>query len=332
MDYIALPEAAPRPLHFFLAMEEFIAGEVAPRCSGGEAFFMWQVDPTVIIGRNQMLECEVDTAFCRRGIDIVRRKSGGGCVFADRNNIMFSYVTPAPRVQTAFDSYNRRVTDMLRLLGIDAGYNSRNDILIGGRKVAGNAFYRTRGHSIVHGTMLYDADLDSMTRALTPAAEKLRSKGVESVRSRVTTVRSHRPDISLDEFKAHARRTLCGESTLTLTEADVAAIERLAEHYLSPGWLTGNNPRGTLLAEARIEGAGQFRVAGELESGRIRSLDLKGDFLITGDIGRDILEPLAGCEFSPEAVGAALAGRDLSETIAGLTADAFTALLFGQPS
>ena len=139
MIYASLPElpgGKPRPLPFYLAMEEHLARNYP----GGEYFFMWQVEPTVIFGRCQNPFAEVNLDFCRReGIQTYRRKSGGGCVFADMNNIMFSHITTSEEVTSTFGRYCRMVADTLRALGLDATTTGRNDILIGDRKVRGTA-------------------------------------------------------------------------------------------------------------------------------------------------------------------------------------------------
>ena len=165
MIYASLPDSPggiARPLPFHLAMEEHLARNYPD----GEYFFMWQVEPTVIFGRCQNPFAEVNLDFCRReGIQTYRRKSGGGCIYADMNNIMFSHVTTSGEVTTTFSRYCRMVADTLRLLGLGAATTGRNDVVIGDRKVSGNAFYHLHGRSIVHGTMLYDADPARMSQA-----------------------------------------------------------------------------------------------------------------------------------------------------------------------
>lgn len=326
MKYLQLIDPAPRKLPFYLAMEEFAARNYSDE---DELFFMWQVDPTVIFGRNQMVESELDIDYCRtNNIEFYRRKSGGGCVFADRNNIMFSYITTTPKVATAFEAYTRRVTDMLRQLGLDANDNSRNDIMIGDRKVAGNAFYRTDGRSIVHGTMLYDTDMTHMTRALTPSKEKLRTKGVKSVRSRVTTIVEHLPQLSLADFKHHARWSLCGADTIKIGPDEVAGIAEIERQYYTDKWIFGNNPRGRVVARRRVEGAGEFTVTAELCNSKVRDIDIVGDFFITGDLERDLVAPLLNRPFSRESFTDALSGTDLTSVIAGLTTTDFIDMVF----
>ena len=313
MIYVELPEEKNRRLPFYLAMEEYVAREFPAQ----EYFFIWQVEPTVIFGRNQLVESEVDVAFCKaNGIQFYRRKSGGGCVFADRSNLMLSYITPDTNVNFTFNRYMLMVEDALQRLGVEAKTTGRNDILVDGKKVSGNAFYKLPGRSIVHGTMLYDTNLEYMVNATTPSDAKLRSKGVESVRQHVTTLNKH-ISISIDELKSHLKAVLC-DSAVVLTAADVAAIEEMEQEYLSDAFIYGNNPAATLLKEERIEGVGEFRVSLEVKSGRIRSVSLSGDFFIIGDIDSMLLARLRGVERTAQAIEEALSGVDVPSVIMNL--------------
>lgn len=183
------------------------------RTSAEECFFTWVVPPTVICGRNQVIENEVNMEYCRKeGIQVVRRKSGGGCVYADEGNIMLSYIAPAVDTAPAtFSFYLSRVVYALALLGISAEATVRNDILVDGRKVSGNAFYYANGmggrHSIVHGTLLHSTDLRRMEQAITPPVWKLEAKGVKSVRQRVLNI-AELSDISLPDLRSHLIKTL----------------------------------------------------------------------------------------------------------------------------
>ena len=313
MIYVELPEEKNRRLPFYLAMEEYVAREFPAQ----EYFFIWQVEPTVIFGRNQLVESEVDVAFCKaNGIQFYRRKSGGGCVFADLSNLMLSYITPDTNVNFTFNRYMLMVEDALQRLGVDARTTGRNDILVDEKKVSGNAFYKLPGRSIVHGTMLHDTNLEYMVNATTPSDAKLRSKGVESVRQHVTTLNKH-ISISIDELKSHLKTVLC-DSTVVLTTADVAAIEEMEQEYLSDAFIYGNNPAATLVREERIEGVGEFRVSLELKAGRIRSVSLSGDFFIIGDIDSMLLSRLRGVERTTHAIAEALAGVDVPSVIMNL--------------
>lgn len=321
MIHALLPDDAVRPLPFYLAMEEYLADR-----DNRDWFFMWQVEPTVIIGRNQHILTEVNLDYCRaHGIDVVRRRSGGGCVYADMNNVMFSHVTTSDAVTTTFARYTGMVASMLRSLGIDACAGGRNDVLIDGRKVSGNAFYHRRGRAIVHGTMLYDTDIDAMLHAITPSTVKLTSKGVESVRSRVINL-SEVTDMDLERFKSEAARLLCDDE-VTLTSADVVAIERIAERYRDPAWLYGNSPSASTRRRRRVEGVGELEVAVTLGADRISRIDMSGDFFLLSDMDTALLDRLAGVPYNRADIAAALVGVDVSDVIAGLDTDTFIELI-----
>ena len=228
MKYISLPTSEVRRLSFYLAMEEFVARHIdEPDC-----FFMWQVEPSVIFGRNQVLENEVNVAYCREhGIKLYRRKSGGGCVYADKDNLMLSYVTSEDHVNFAFNRFINMVLLVLRKLGIAATGTAHNDVMIGDRKVCGTACYHLEGRSIVHSTMLYDTNMEHMLNAITPGPEKLAQKGIQSVRQRITLLKDYTTLECVDDLKSMVRSTLCdGERLLTADE--VAAIETIEATYL----------------------------------------------------------------------------------------------------
>ncbi len=187
MKNIVLPDKNERSLAFYLAMEEYVAKHVE-----GEAVFVWRVAPTVIIGRNQDLEAEVNLDYCRNnGVKVVRRKSGGGCVYSDKGNMMISFISARGEVAAVFERYLDTFTACLRSLGLNAEKSGRNDILVEGRKVSGNAFHQLPDRSIVHGTLLYDTDFAALEEAIRPPVEKLRRHGVASVRQRVENLKTY---------------------------------------------------------------------------------------------------------------------------------------------
>lgn len=152
--------------------------------------FTWIVSPTVIYGRHQSAEVEVDTDYCREnGIAVVQRKSGGGCVYADQGNLMVSYVLPSAHSERAFAEFLQLIRDALAAKGLLAVTTEHNDILVDGRKVSGTACYTTPTGTIVHGTLLFDVNLDALTKAITPASDKLAKHGVASVRQRVVNIK-----------------------------------------------------------------------------------------------------------------------------------------------
>ena len=229
MKNVVLPEVKDRSLAFYLAMEEFMARE-----SEGEAFFVWRVNPTVIIGRNQDLEAEVNLEYCRdHGVEVVRRKSGGGCVYADMNNIMVSYVSRRGDVSEIFDRYLSAMTECLRSLGLPAEKSGRNDILVSGRKVSGNAFHMLPDRSIVHGTLLYSTDFDALETAIRPPVEKLQRHGVASVRQRVTNLSDHLDPSRIDSVEVLENYLIdyFTDGETVLTTDDVAQIRRIEDNY-----------------------------------------------------------------------------------------------------
>ena len=304
MKYILLPENGVRHLSFYLAMEEYVARHIHE----SDCFFMWQVEPSVIFGRNQLIENEVNIDYCREHhIRTYRRKSGGGCVYADMTNIMFSYITDDENVNFTFNRYINMVVLVLRKLGVEAWGGGRNDIMIGDRKVSGNAFYHVPGRSIVHGTMLYDTNMENMVGAITPTNAKLLSKGIDSVRQRIALLKDYVP-LSIEEFKDFVRTNLC-EGELLLTERDVAAIEEMEKEYLSDEFIYGKNPRYTLVRKRRVEGVGDLELRLELKNGIIKSANLMGDFFLVGDVDNRLLVPLRGVALERTALEATIPER-----------------------
>jgi lipoyltransferase/lipoate-protein ligase len=232
MKNVVLPDAVRRSLAFYLAMEEYVASAVED-----EAFFVWRVEPTVIYGRNQVLENEVNLEYCREhGVDIVRRKSGGGCVYSDLGNIMVSYVSRRGEVSEVFDRYMTSLCDALRALGVPAEKSGRNDILVEGRKVSGNAFHQLPDRSIVHGTLLYSTDLEALVEAIRPPVEKLQRHGVKSVRQRVMNLSEYvsamqdpAPELKSPESLEEYLVRYFTDGEIHLSEQDVVKILRFAQ-------------------------------------------------------------------------------------------------------
>lgn len=152
--------------------------------------FTWIVSPTVIYGRHQSAEVEVNEAYCREhGIAVVQRKSGGGCVYADEGNLMISFISPSTHSEQVFAQFLAMVAQALQAKGLPAVTTAHNDILVDGRKVSGCACFTAPTGTIVHGTLLYDVNLEAMLAAITPTTAKLAKHGVASVRQRVANLR-----------------------------------------------------------------------------------------------------------------------------------------------
>ncbi len=320
MIHLRLPIAEPQRLPFYLAMEEWAARTLPP----AEYFFAWRVRPTVICGRNQEMDKEVDMDYCRKaGIDVVRRRSGGGCVYADMDNFMFSYISPGDEITSTFAHYTTMIADVLCSLGLKASATGRNDILVDEKKVSGNAFYHLPGRCIAHGTMLYDFNPEAMRRAITPSRAKLESKSVKSVESRVTFLIASGLTMTHEQFEKYMVDSLC-DDTIELSDADIADIRLIEQSYYDPSFLyrKGEIPAetadGHIHRHAHVPGVGEmnFTIATD-EHSHISRIEVSGDFFLTGDPAV-ILGKLQGVPLTKSDIGNALAGTDPGLAIAGL--------------
>lgn len=344
MKHILLPEGcSDRRLVFYLSMEEYVAANLDHIAGeGGEAFFMWQVPPTVIFGRNQVMEAEVNTPYCReKGIQLYRRKSGGGCVYSDKGNIMLSFITPSTDVASTFERILEKLAAALRKAGLNAERSGRNDILVDGKKVSGNAYFLQPKSSIVHGTMLFNTDFEELVRAITPSEEKIRSKGVASVRQHVTNVLPYfekaegwsRELSDIEAYKNYLIGEFCttaegGIDSVSLTADDVREIEEIEKGYLDPAFLEGRNHCYSVSRKAKIEGIGEIIAELELDSGNIVKCHVAGDFFAVREgIDTELTRLLAGCPDKKEEIETRLAGADIAQFIPHLTPESIAEIL-----
>ncbi len=352
---VILPEG--KRLVFYLAAEEYVAAHREL----GEAIFFWKVPPTVIFGRNQVMSSEVNVEWCsENGVQMCRRKSGGGCVYSDLGNLMISYVSSGTEVGRVFGGYLEVLAGALRSLGVNAQVSGRNDVLIDGRKVSGNAFQLLGDRSIVHGTLLYDTDFAALEKAITPSRSKIQSKGVSSVRQRVTNLKpcleaawqdgnpnvnfimDHVGDESgslsicpvrdIDSLADYLAKQLC-ESVVALDEAAIAEISEIEKSYLDPGFIAGHENMSTSEVQHRsgmISGVGHVSLELTLTGGKISRVHLGGDYfaLKTPDeIDAALSAALSGSPLSRDEIHRALSAIDLSELIPDLTASSLTEIL-----
>lgn len=307
-----------------LALEEYVFTSM-PRDK--EYLILWQNDNAVIIGRHQNTLAEIDESYVQQqGIRVVRRMSGGGAVYHDLGNLNFSFIVDAAGSQVDLERFCLRIALALGELGLDARLDGRNDILAEGCKISGNAQYMKEGRVMHHGTLLFDSDLSVLSKALKPDPEKIRAKGVKSVRSRVANIRSLlKRDMTLQEFRDYLARHLLGGDGVRyeLTKADLDAVEAIrAARYGTWEWNYGASPRCDVQRSARIEGVGTVRAHMQLDRGRIADIAFTGDFFSTKE---------------PEGLSALLRGRPLTQEtlvavdpapyISGMTAEYLCQLL-----
>ena len=322
--YIDLPDGTPsRRAPFYLSMEEYIARQLPT----GTYLFSWILPPTVVMGRNQIAHQEFDLDFCQQHhIDVVRRKSGGGAIFADEHNVMWSLITPGGAVEPIFADYSRHIAAALETLGVQTEVSGRNDILIqGGGKVCGNAFYHLPQRNIVHGTMLYDTQAELMQGALKPDLKKLQEKGVKSVRSRISLLKDYL-SISLEEVCRRLRTQLCDRS-ICLTEKDVKAIENIAAGYDDPDYLYGHSAHSDVSCQGRIAGCGTLELHFELKGSLISGIAMHGDYFETSPAQEAFENAFIPCPFTRQALRQAVATHHPEQSIRGLSEEALVRLL-----
>jgi len=322
--FVELPASAEgKRAAFYLAAEEYVA-RVLPE---GNYLFTWVLSPTVVMGRNQVAADEINLAFCRsEGIDVARRKSGGGCIYADTGNIMVSLITGAGAVEPLFAEYASCVAGGLRQLGAGVEVSGRNDIVLSdGGKICGNAFYHLPKRNIVHGTMLYDTDLRLMTGALTPDAGKLRSSGVKSVRSRIGLLKD-KLDIGVEQLRAELRNILC-DRTIRLDEDDIQYIKAMETDYYDPEYLFGKAESTHFACSRRIEGCGKVELHFALKNNIIEKVGVHGDFFEQKSASEAFTEAFSGVSLTYGGIKEAITTWHPEISIRGLDAESLVAMI-----
>ncbi len=266
---------------FNLALEEYVFENLSIDYN---YFVLWQNAPTVVIGRHQNTFSEVDEAFVRQNnIRVVRRLSGGGAVYHDLGNLNFTFIQDAAGKEPDLALFCHPVAKAIRYLGANAEVNGRNDITVGGLKFSGNAQYVKNGRVMHHGTLLFDSQLEIAAKALQPDPEKIKAKGVASVRSRITNLKPLLPDgTTLESFREALLHALFENEQMeayTLSDADISAINTLKEsRYDTWAWNWGASPACDMTFSARVEGCGRIELRFRIEKGCITEASAYGDF------------------------------------------------------
>lgn len=278
MRYLKNPSTNP---YYNMAFDEYCL-ESLP--IDEPVFFLWQNRPAVIVGFNQEVNTEVNLDYLKEnGIDLVRRVTGGGAVYHDLENLNYTIVGRSEDLERDYPEYASLLAKALQTLGVPATLSGRNDILVEGRKVSGFAKRVCKNRLMVHGTLMYNVDVDVLTHVLNPSTTKLQSKGIASVRSRVANLCDYLPEIpDIQTFNQRLEEILSNNYTDTeyqLTETDLANIQRLTDKkFATWEWNYGRSPKATLVHSARLA-CGTVEIHLTLAENRIASCRFGGDFL-----------------------------------------------------
>lgn len=241
-------------------------------------FYLWQNAPSVIIGRNQSAYAEVNLPYLEaHGIALARRVTGGGAVYHDLGNLNYSIAGPVDKMEQAYDI----VALALQQLGVPALRSGRNDILVDGRKCSGYAKSLSRGRMMIHGTLMWDVDLEALTQALAVPGSKLEAAGVASVRSRVANLKAYLPGLpGVKAFQDALQALLAGEDgALALLPEQLEAVDKLAdEKFRSWDWVYGHSPATTFCTRRKFS-CGTVEAHFTLTHGVFSALRFSGDFI-----------------------------------------------------
>lgn len=287
--------------YFNLASEEYLIDHTE-----GEVMMLWRNAPSVIIGKNQNAYAEINEPFVRsRGIKVVRRLTGGGAVFHDLGNVNYTCIVPRESGQTLdFARFAMPVIEALRMLGVPAEFSGRNDITIEGKKVSGNAQCVRGGKMMHHGTLLFRSDMTDLAGALNVDPDKIKAKGIKSVRARVGNIGDYLEAYDVLSFKHYLENYFEGEKR-GFTEEEEKEIALLTERkYGTWEWNFGESKEFSVLKKKYFPfGLVAFRLSAD--GGVIRECDISGDFFGVSDVS----------ELAARLIGVRLESRSLREAI-----------------
>ena len=314
LEQLYIFEAPGTDPWYNLALEGYLLDHVKP---GQIILYLWQNQNTVVIGRNQnpWAECRV-SLLEQEGGRLARRLSGGGAVFHDIGNLNFTFLMPdedydLPRqlsvIQTA-----------CALLGIDAQPSGRNDLLVNGAKFSGNAFYHSQGKAYHHGTLLIHADMEKLSRYLSPPKVKLQAKGISSVRSRVVNLSALRPELTCQIMKdamieAFSQVYNLPSTPLSLPAEAEAQLQQEAARFGSWDWLYGKPLPFSLECEDKFPW-GYVQLQLQVESGLIQTARVYTDAM-DWTLPERLEASLTGIRFHINAIDESLAAASLPDTI-----------------
>ena len=309
--------------YFNMALDEFCLENIF---SEEPYFFLWRNRPSVIIGLNQNAYSEVNLDYLNsHGITLARRVTGGGAVYHDLQNLNYTIISPL-NCHPEQDCHPERsegstpapIVAALRELGVPAELTGRNDIFVEGRKVSGFARRVSKQQEIIHGTLMYDVDIDTLTRVLDTPGSKMQAKGIESVKSRVANLKDYLPGYhSLDEVQKELQSILAGgDGRMELTGNQLSEVQRIADEKFSTwDFIYGRSRQADLVRRAKLP-CGTVEAAISLDRGVITSITFSGDFLFE-EPTTDLESKLTGCRFERAALASVLDDATVSRCFPG---------------
>lgn len=313
-----------------LALDEYAMEHIDV---GEDYFFLWQNEPSIIIGKNQNAVEEVNQAFVdERKIHVARRVSGGGAVYHDFGNINFTFIIGVDDPgKVNYKKYVQPIINALKVMDIEAEASGRNDILIDGLKISGNAQRMAKGKLMHHGTLIFDVNIEDMVQALNVDPAKIVSKGVKSVRSRVTTIKEHLPKgTTLDDFMGELHYYLSNknqDAEIEVTQNDLDEVTLAAQTKFSTwDWVYGASPEFNLKNSKRFTG-GRIDVLMDVKEGIIQSIRFMGDYLGLRDVV-EIENKLVGIRFKEDEVRRVLSEFNLKLYFGSITLDEIIGVIF----
>lgn len=314
---------------FNLALEEYVFKELT---QFDEIFLLWINKPAIIVGKNQNTIEEINLEYIKENdIHVVRRLSGGGAVYHDYGNLNYTIISNNDdSVAFNFETFSKPVIEVLASLGVEAEFTGRNDIVIGKQKFCGNAQYMQKNRVLHHGAILFDVDLNVLSKALKVSKDKIESKGIKSVRSRVTNVVDHLDEkIDVEEFKNLLLEHIFKNTEIReykLTEQDYENINRLMEErYNTWEWNFGKSPKFNIHKKERFKG-GRVEAKIDVDEGIIRNIKFYGDFFGKMDIS-NIERLLTGVKYKEEDIRQALRGVDFPSYFVNISEDEVVSII-----
>ncbi|NFT13725.1 lipoate--protein ligase [Clostridium botulinum] len=310
---------------FNLALEEYLLKNVDIK---EDYFILWQNEPTIVIGKHQNTLKEINMNFVKdNNINVVRRNSGGGAVYHDLGNINFTFITKYDEKHLLdFKTFTNPVVYSLGKLNVKAELSGRNDILIDGRKISGNSQHIYKDRFLHHGTLLFNSELENLVKALNVDNDKILSKGIESIKSRVTNIKEHvKEDIFMEEFKEILIENIFiwNKSSLkeyNLTSDHINEIEKLMkEKYMTWQWNYGESPEFNYRNSKRLQG-GKLEVLLNIVEGHINECKIYGDFLGLMDVS-EIEKRIIGIKYGEEYIDEFLREIDIKKYFGTLCFD-----------